>query len=103
MYMYPPVHPLPWITAVLHKARPAQVDHGGDDDDGDDDGGDGGDLVEGGNDKKSTNVIFLQHNYFACILIIVNSSSDNGVDRGRRYFGAAPYFHNSVQQRSSLR
>ena len=50
--MYPPVHPLPWITAVLHKARPAQVDHGGDDD-GDDDGGDGGDLVEGGNDKKA--------------------------------------------------
>ena len=64
VYMYPPVHPLPWITAVLHKARPAQVDHGGDDDDGD--------------------VILLQYNYFACILIIVNSSSDNGVDRGRR-------------------
>ena len=41
--IYPPVHPLPWITAVLHKARPAQVDHGDDDDDdGDDDDDDDG-------------------------------------------------------------
>ena len=38
--MDPPVQPVSWITAVLHKARPAQVDHGDDDDDDDDDDGD---------------------------------------------------------------
>ena len=50
--MDPPVQSLSWITAVLHKARPAQVDHhhDGDDDNGDndDDDDDNNEDNEGG-------------------------------------------------------
>ena len=57
--LYPPVHPHPWITAVLHKASPAQVDHHDDedDDDGDDDGGDEDDDDGGDADDDEDDVV----------------------------------------------
>ena len=123
--MDPPVQPVSWITAVLHKARPAQVDHhqhhhhdcdGEDDNNDNDDDDDSNDndnnnynINNDDNDGGFNRHLKLFNNTFmqnlpqkdaialASALIIIRSRRNNGVDRGRRYFRvAAAYFHNSL-------